>query len=130
MKYLIVAVSFLIFGFSNCEAKNDIKHLSLDQVKKRFGTTKLNEKSFENGSKKIRASMAYSLIKSKKYIGVHRGVVENKLGKPTGYFRSETFLTYLIYVSAKGPVEALQLLFIPNKEGIIKEVVVHDQSDI
>ena len=130
MKYILVFTALFLFGFGSCHGQEKINTIKLEVFKKRFGSKKLNTKNFKNGSEQDRAKMAYDLINSKKYIGMHRSDIQKELGEPTGYFRSETFLTYLVYVRREGPLEALQILFVPDRKGVIKQVLIHNQADI
>lgn len=99
--------------------------MSLSDASKRWGEKPFVAEQFRKGDEKTRASMAASLIHSKKYIGKTVETVLSELGDPDGYYFSETVPAYVIERKSK-PKEVWQLVFLPDsKKHLIEEVKIH-----
>lgn len=72
------------------------KTLSAKEVKKRWGEAAFDQERFKSGDVASRATMAYSLITSKKFLGLTAEEVRNELGRFDGHYFSESYPTYFI----------------------------------
>ena len=69
--------------------------------------------------------MAYSLIKSEKYLGKSVSEIRQELGDPDGYYFSDTYPAYIITDAVNKGVDVWQIVFLIDKNRKISEVVVH-----
>jgi len=100
--------------------------MSLEKAEKRWGSKAFDVKAFKKGDQKTRASMAVSLIKSKRYIGKPISFVRKELGNWDGYFETDGIPAYFIESSDTGSKETWEILFLPDQSGRkIKEVRIH-----
>lgn len=101
------------------------KTLSASQVRDRWGDEVFEETKFKNGDVKSRAKMAFSLLSSKKMLGLKAAEVRTRLGDFDGHYFSETYPTYLIQVANKAGEESWQIVFLIDKDRKTREVIVH-----
>jgi len=74
--------------------------LSTKEVRKRRGEKALDETAFRSGSTLDRATMAASLLKNKKrFVGLDRAKVRDRLGEFSGFYISGMYPKYLIHDS-------------------------------
>lgn len=101
------------------------KTLSPRQVQQRWGQEAFDEAKFNNADQSRRAKMAYSLMTSKKLLGLKPVEIRERLGRFDGHYFSESYPTYLIQTAAKKGEESWQIVFLIDKERKTKEVIVH-----
>lgn len=101
------------------------KTLSPDQVQRRWGQEAFDEVKFKNGDQGQRAKMAFSLMTSKKMLGMKAVEIRDRLGRFDGHYFSESYPTYLIQTATKKGEESWQIVFLIDKERKTKEVIVH-----
>ena len=104
---------------------NRYEYMSLDSIKKKWGTAQFSEKKFKLADEIEKAKMTYSLIQNKIYVGKPIKTVFKGLGRSTGYFFSESVPTYIIGDINEKPDELWQIVFLLSKDSkIISEVKV------
>lgn len=101
------------------------KTLSPNQVQQRWGHEDFNETKFKNADQSQRAKMAFSLMTSKKLLGLKPVEIRERLGRFDGHYFSESYPTYLIQTATKKGEESWQIVFLIDKERKTKEVIVH-----
>ncbi len=69
--------------------------------------------------------MAYSIMTSKKFLGLQANAVRDRLGDFDGHYFSESYPTYLIQIAEKKGEESWQIVFLIDKDRKTKEVIVH-----
>ena len=100
--------------------------LSEAEVAKRWGTSELNTNKFKTGDEKVRASMAYSILKNQKALrGKFVVDLRNDFGRPDGFYFSDVFPAYMIQRGQGDQDESWQLVFLPNKERKVEDIIVH-----
>lgn len=100
--------------------------MKLDKVKSRWGNTAFSEEKFKNGSSNTRAGMTASLIENKKrYIGLTRKQILERLGRGDGYYFSELYPAYIIYSAKDRSESSWQILFLIDSGQKITDIVVH-----
>lgn len=131
MKTLLIGVLGLIAMTSGTVSAGGgfLSHetfMPLDKAEKKYGNLSFDPAKFKKGDQKTRASMAASLIKSKKYMGKSLTSVREELGNWDGYFETDSIPAYLIESSDTGSKEAWEILFLPDKSGKnVGEVRIH-----
>lgn len=123
---------FCLFGIKSSIASSAKDFLSrqtfmaAEAAEKKWGVQPFDEKKFKKGDQKTRASMAVSLLRSKKYVGKPFSIVRRDLGDWDGYFETDSIPAYLIESPSTGGKEAWQILFVPDKTGKnVAEVKIH-----
>ena len=100
--------------------------MPLEKAEKRYGSQPFEPAKFKKADQKTRASMAISLIKSKRYIGKSISFVREDLGNWDGYFESDEIPAFLIEGPDTGSKEAWEILFLLDKTGRnIGEIKIH-----
>jgi hypothetical protein len=99
--------------------------MSLTRVEKKWGQSNFSAEKFKAGDKQVRASMAFSLIKQKKYIGKSILDIRAELGDFDGYYFSDVYPTYLINEPQKKGEDVWQLVFLLDKNKLVSSVIVH-----
>jgi hypothetical protein len=102
--------------------------MSVYDAEKKWGKTAFEAEKFKKGNEGIRASMAVSLITSKRFVGKPLRSVEAELGAPTGYYVNDGIPTYIITPEQpKGKrTDVWQLVFLPDKDWKnVDEVKIH-----
>jgi len=86
----------------------------------------LNTNKFKTGDEKVRASMAYSILKNQKALrGKFVVDLRNDFGRPDGFYFSDVFPAYMIQRGHGDQDESWQLVFLPNKERKVEDIIVH-----
>lgn len=101
------------------------KTLSPNQVQQRWGQEAFDESKFRKANHSQRARMAFSLMTSKKLLGLTPAEVRERLGHFDGHYFSESYPTYLIQTATKKGEETWQIVFLIDQERKTKEVIVH-----
>lgn len=99
--------------------------MSLKKVEKKWGQSEFSAERFKTAPPSEKAKMAYSLIKSKKYIAKSVIDIRQDLGDPDGYYFSDIYPAYIITDSQKKGDDVWQIVFLLDKNRTISEVVVH-----
>lgn len=96
------------------------------EVKKRWGKTPLDETKFKAGNSSVRAPMAFALMKTaKSYVGKDRTEIEQKFGRPDGFYFSDMFPAYMIQRGKEVGEDSWQIVFLLDREQKVSEIVVH-----
>lgn len=101
------------------------KTLSATQVQQKWGKEAFDETKFKNAGQSERAKMAFSLMTSKKLLGLNTVEIRDRLGSFDGHYFSESYPTYLIQAATKKGEESWQIVFLIDKERKTKEIIVH-----
>ncbi len=99
--------------------------LSAPEVKKRWGSEKLDFSKFKNGSTKDKSSMAYAIINDKTLIGKPIEFVRENLGSPDGFYFIDIYPAYIIQEGGNHNEETWQIVFKLNSKYQVKEVFIH-----
>ena len=94
-------------------------------MEKRWDSKEFSQSEFKDGTVKVRAQMAFSLIKGKSFVGRTTEEVKNTLGNFTGYFWSNSVPAYLIDEGWTKNLDSWQIVFLIDDSGKVKEVKVH-----
>lgn len=94
-------------------------------VLEKWGKSDFDIEKFKANKPGDRLKMAYSMVTSKKFNGRTPLDVKKELGPPSGYYFSDSYLTYLLPETKPNENEIWQIVFLLNKERNISEVVVH-----
>jgi hypothetical protein len=122
---LIVIPFLLIAGWVYASHPWLGKTLNASQVKERWGEVPFEEQKFRNAGLEQRAKMAYSLMTSKKMIGLTTSQVRERLGGFDGHYFSESYPTYLIQRAEKKGDESWQIVFLIDQNKKTKDIIVH-----
>lgn len=102
--------------------------MSVKDAEKKWGTATFDVEKFKKGNESVRASMAVSLVTSKRFVGKPLKSVEAQLGTGTGYYVNDGIPTYIITPEQpKGKRgDVWQIVFLPDKDWKkIAEVKIH-----
>lgn len=126
MKYLLYTFFILVF-FSAGYAQHFWRgeEMPFARIEKKWGHSDFSADEFKTGDKPVRASMAYSLIKQKKYIGKSILDIRAALGDFDGYYLSDAYPAYLLNEPQKKGDDVWQLVFLLDKNKRISSVIVH-----
>ena len=131
MKSILLRIFILILVINPtefCFAQDLLKtyeYMKLSEAKKRWGSQKFEAKKFKSSSVRLRAQMAYPLIKNKKYVGVPIKKVYSELGPSTGYFFNESIPAYVIQDGGQKTKDIWQIIFLPKENSQnVKEVLI------
>lgn len=94
-------------------------------VMKKWGKSDFDLEKFKANKPGDRAAMAYSMMTNKKFLGRSPLDIKKDLGQASGYYFSDSYLTYLIPESPANENEIWQIVFLLNKERTVSEVIVH-----
>ena len=84
-----------------------------------------NEK-FKNGTVAERAKMAASLLRQKKaWKGRPLTDVTTLLGQHDGFYFTDSIPAYLIQIPEKSGEEAWQVVFLPNSDRMVEDIIIH-----
>lgn len=101
------------------------KTMSAQQVGKKWGKKEFNEELFKTGDMKLRSEMAFSLINTKKMLGLTPVEIRTRLGDFDGHYFSESYPTYLIQEAKSPGEESWQIVFLIDRAQKTKSVIVH-----
>jgi hypothetical protein len=100
--------------------------LSASEVGKRWGQTAIDSAKFKAGDEKIRASMAYSILKNPKlFKGKLVTDIRKELGDPDGFYFTDIFPAYMISRAKTDQEDSWQIVFLLNKDRKVDKVIVH-----
>lgn len=100
--------------------------LSPSKVSEKWGQTSFGSKSFKEGDEKVRASMAYSILKNKKdFIGKSVADIREQFGTADGFYFADVFPAYMIQRGKSSSEESWQIVFLLDKERRVDDVIVH-----
>ena len=102
--------------------------MGVKEACKRWGEQGLDpiQFKFADEDESKRAGMVCSLIRNKKkYIGKNGLEIRNLFGDYSGHYFSEMYPAYLIESAKKDGEDSWQIVFLINKEGKVKDIVVH-----
>jgi hypothetical protein len=99
--------------------------LSVSEAEARWGKQEFSEESFKTGDAVVRAKMVYSLIKSKKLLGLSASELRSRLGDFDGHYFSESYPTYIVQRGEKKGEDTWQIVFLLDGNRKTKEVIVH-----
>jgi hypothetical protein len=126
MKLLLIVITTLALTAFAADHFWRGKTLSADEVGKRWGKTELNIEKFQKGDEKVRAAMAYSLLKNQgQYKGKFVLDIRKDFGSPDGFYFSDVFPAYLIQRAHSQNEEAWQIVFLLDKDRKVQKVIVH-----
>ncbi len=101
------------------------KTLNSNQVKQRWGQAPFEEEKFKAADLSSRAKMAFSLMTSKKLLGLTPIEIRERLGSFDGHYFSESYPTYLIQRATNKGDESWQIVFLIDEKRKAKEIIVH-----
>ena len=102
------------------------KTLSPTQAEARWGKGEFITDRFKSGKPDERAKMAVSLVKEKKlWIGKEVKEVRQKLGSHDGYYFTDWIPAYLIQVGKSQKEETWQIVFLPDNDYKVKDIIIH-----
>jgi hypothetical protein len=130
-KYIIIfgLVILVLFQFKQLFAETYFKavFMSPEKALKKWGRQPFEPGDFKSFEAKKKAAMAVDIILTKKFIG--KSILEDvrgQLGRPDGYFFSDTIIAYEIDPLAEGKKESWEMVFMPDKSlKFVKEVRIH-----
>jgi hypothetical protein len=99
--------------------------MSVSKVEKKWGSSPFDADKFRTGSMDVKAKMAASLIKGKKYIGKSVLDIRSELGDPDGYYFSDVYPAYIIEEGQTRDQDTWQIVFLLDKSRRITDVIVH-----
>lgn len=121
---LIVALGLTVFAATDHFWGG--KTLPLEEIGKRWGKIELDTETFRNGNERMRASMAYSLVKNQKQFKDKFVLdIRKEFGSPDGFYFSDTFPAYLIQTAKSKNEEAWQIVFLLDKDRKVQKIIVH-----
>lgn len=101
------------------------KKMSASKAEARWGSEPFDAKKFKDGDYPTRAKMAASLIKNKKqWIGRPLTDIREQLGSHDGYYFTDMVPAYLITWGEKKGDETWQIVFLPDTEYKVKELII------
>lgn len=102
------------------------KTLSVEKTEKRWGSAVLDTSEFKNGKPEQRAKMSVSLIKNKKdWVGKPIEEIRKILGRPDGFYFTDTIPAYLIEVGKDKTQESWQIVFLPDRDFKVADLIIH-----
>lgn len=100
-------------------------YMTIEQSKKKFGSTAFVPEKFKAGNPKLKGEMAADLVQRKALVGKSLKQVRELLGPPDGYFQNDAIPAYIISPET-GKRDTWQLVFIPNTDWTkVEEVKIH-----
>lgn len=126
-KKLKYALSFVLLFAVAAYTKSLIRGttMSIDQVKKTWGSAKLDYEKFKVGDEKTRSSMAYSILSEKKLIGINVQSLREILGSPNGFYFIDSYPAYFIQIGRNHSEDTWQIVFALNSKYQVEEIFVH-----
>lgn len=127
MKKILISIIVVVIIFSYVYAKHVLKGdvLPATLVSEKWGKSDFDLEKFKLNKPGDRAKMAYAMITNKKFLGRSPIDVKKELGQASGYYFSDSYLTYLIPENQPKENEIWQIVFLLSKERTISEVIVH-----
>jgi hypothetical protein len=122
--FILIALSG-VFVAAQLITRNEF--MSAEQAKKKWGATPFDAKKFKSAEKdvRVRASMAADIVERQSLKGVNRSEIRSIVGRPTGYYFSDTIYAYIIEPYSEATKESWQLVLIPDdKLETIKEIKI------
>ena len=126
----IIIISLFIFQptFAITEKLWNGVLMNSKEVCNRWGGKKFDLKMFKSSmdNKKLRASMACSLLKNqKKFVGKSRTDIRQLFGDPDGFYFSDIFPAFIIEKGKNKEENTWQILFMLNEKYKVSKIVVH-----
>ncbi len=104
----------------------DGEMLTAQQIKNKFGEKKFTPEGFKIANDVDRAGMASSLIANKKqFLEKSVDQIRRMLGENTGYFWNDFVPAYLIGEGWKSKGDTWQIVFLPDKNKKVRDVIVN-----
>lgn len=101
------------------------KTMSPTEAQKRWGSEDFDANKFKNGSLQTRAKMAVAIVKNKKtWIGKSFPDLKKMLGEHDGFYFTDTIPAYFITDAEKMGDEAWQIVFLPDNDRKVKDVII------
>jgi hypothetical protein len=122
MRLLVCLLLISVFGVCSGAVQ---EFMNLEIAQKRWGQKPFSAELFKAGTPKDRASMAYSLIQGKTFIGKSAKEVKTMLGPTSGYFWSKRIPTYFIEEGWDKNQDSWQLVFLIDEQDRVTEVKIH-----
>ena len=104
------------------------EYMDARKVCQRWGDLPLVIEDFRaaDEDERSRAEMACSLLgQQNRFIGMHRLEILELFGDSSGYYITEMTPTYLIETARSRDQDSWQIVFLINKDRLIRRVVVH-----
>jgi hypothetical protein len=118
-------VAWHFFGTAHAQLMWLGKKMSVEKAEARWGKHSFDEKKFKEGDLPTRSKMAASLVRHKhKWIGKSLVDVRAKLGAHDGFYFNDTVPAYLITRASKADEESWQVVFLPDIEYKVKEIII------
>lgn len=123
---LIISVSALLLGITlYAQPFFGGKTMRQSEVKKKWGSEKLNYEKFKAGSPELRSKMSYSIMIDKSLIGKSIDFIRENLGSPDGYYFMDIYPAYIIQEGTSSKEETWQIVFKLNEKYEVREIIVH-----
>ncbi len=103
-------------------------YMNTNKVCQRWGDLPLDIEEFRaaDENERSRAEMACSLLgQQDRFIGMHRLEILELFGDSNGYYGTEMTPTYLIETARSRDQDSWQIVFLINKDRLIRRIVVH-----
>ena len=129
MKYFLMTALISTFLSDICFAANHFwfgKLLTSSQSEARWGKEEFNIERFKKGDPSERAKMSASLVKNKKlWVGKKIKEIREQFGSHDGFYFTDWIPAYLIQVGRSQKEETWQVVFLPDNEYNVKDIVIH-----
>lgn len=124
--FALVASFTVAMAASSHYARDEF--MSVADAEKKWGKATFDVEKFKKGNESVRASMAVSLVTSKRFVGKSLKSVEAELGPGNGYYVNDGIPAYIITPEQpKGKRgDVWQIVFLPDKDWKkIDDVKIH-----
>ena len=102
------------------------KTMTATAAEAKWGQEEFNVPRFKDAALTERGKMASALLRKKAtWIGKSFHDVQSELGSPDGHYFSDMIPAYLIQVAETSQGETWQIVFLPDNNYKIKDVIIH-----
>lgn len=126
---LFIVVSLLLCGFAPVGVAKHFwfgKTMTPIQAEHRWGKGTFSAEVFKKSSPDGRAKIAASLLRQKKqWIGKSLSGIKEVLGEESGHYFTDWIPTYLIEIGKNDGDETWQIVFVPDNEYKVKDIIIH-----
>lgn len=99
--------------------------MTVENVKKRWGSEKYEPQKFKDGNYETKAKMAYSIMSDKSLIGKKYEEIRTLFGPNDGYYITETMPAYIVYQGDKSNTEVWQIVFRMSNKYKVNDIIMH-----
>ncbi len=100
-------------------------YMSVSNAKARWGITSFDANKWKAGSSKVRASMVASLVEGRQFIGKPISSIRGLLGNYSGHLWSDEIPTYIVEEGWDTGKDTWQVVFLPDRARLVREVKIH-----